>query len=98
MTTLIVSYPRHEGAKFDAAYYTGTHIPLAEKTWGPHGLTRAEVLLPVGDEQPWMACVLLHFASQDAVDAALASPDTPAVIGDVGNFTDIHPVIYRAGN
>lgn len=97
MTTLIVSYPVHEGAHFDKDYYTGTHIPLAEKTWGPFGLTGAEVLFPAG-EQPWAATVILRFSSQEAVDAALASPGTPAVIGDVGNFTDIHPVIYRAAD
>lgn len=97
MATLIVSYPKHEGARFDAAYYTATHIPLVERLWTAHGFTGAEVLLPAGD-QPWAAAVLLRFASQAAVDAALASPNTPQIMADVGNFTDIAPVIYRAGD
>ncbi|NKJ42956.1 MULTISPECIES: EthD family reductase [unclassified Novosphingobium] len=97
MATLIVSYPAQEGARFDTAYYTGTHIPLVERLWTAHGFTQAEVLFPAG-EQPWKAAVLLRFASQAAIDAALASPDTPEILGDVANFTDIAPVIYRAGD
>ncbi len=97
MATLIVSYPTHAGARFDAAYYTATHIPLVERLWTPHGFTGAEVLFPAG-EQPWKASVLLRFSSQAAIDAALASPDTPQVLGDVANFTDIAPVIYRAAD
>ena len=70
MATLIVSYPTHAGARFDAAYYTATHIPLVERLWTPHGFTGAEVLFPAG-EQPWKASVLLRFSSQAAIDAAL---------------------------
>ena len=29
--SLNVVYPRHEGARFDVAYYKATHIPLAMK-------------------------------------------------------------------
>ena len=97
MATVIVSYPVHDGARFDAAYYTATHIPLAEKAWGPLGLTGAEVLFPAG-AQPWAATVLLRFVDQAAIDAALASPEAPAVMADVANFTDIVPVLYRAAD
>jgi len=97
MATLIVSYPAHEGATFDADYYKTMHVPLAEQAWAPHGLTSAEVLFPAGD-QPWKAAVLLRFASQAAIDAALACRETPAVLADVARFTDIAPVIYRAGD
>lgn len=97
MATLIVSYPAQPGARFDAAYYAATHIPLLESAWAAHGFTGAEILFPAG-EQPWRAAVLLRFASQAAIDAALASPDTPQIMADVANFTDIAPVIYRAGD
>jgi len=95
MATLIVSYPTHPGAHFDAAYYAGTHIPLAQQLWGPFGLTGAEILFPDGN-QPWKAAVLLRFADAAAIDTALASAGTPEVLADVAKFTDIAPVIYRS--
>lgn len=95
MATLIVSYPVHPGARFDAAYYAQTHIPLAQRHWASHGLIGAEILFPEG-EQPWKAAVLLRFADGAAIDAALASAGTPDILADITNFTDITPVIYRA--
>jgi len=95
MATLIVSYPTHPGATFDAAYYADTHIPLAQKHWAEHGLTGAEILFPEGD-QPWKAAVLLRFADSAAIDAAMASAGTPEILADIANFTDIAPTLYRA--
>lgn len=97
MATILVRYPAHDGAKFDADYYARSHIPLVEKAWGPHGLTGAEILFPHG-EQPDVAMVLLRFRDQAAIDAAMASPDTAEVMGDVPKFTDISPALYRAGD
>ncbi|WP_333840640.1 EthD family reductase [Novosphingobium sp.] len=97
MATIVVSYPATEGARFDTDYYTASHIPLVHKVWGPHGLTEAEVLFPAGG-QPWIAAVLLRFESQAAIDASLADPATGDVMGDVPNFSDIHPVVYRAAD
>ena len=95
MATLVVSYPAGEGDHFDADYYTATHIPLVERLWTPFGLTGAEILFPAGD-QPLKAMVLLRFADQAAIDAALGCPDTPEVMADVAKFTNIQPAIYRA--
>lgn len=97
MATLIVSYPERENATFDVAYYRTAHIPLVEELWGPFGMTGAEVLLPQGT-QPFRAAVLLRFADQAAIDAALGSPGTPQVLADVAAFTDIEPTIYRAAD
>ncbi|MFN3991100.1 MAG: EthD family reductase [Erythrobacter sp.] len=95
MANLVVSYPRHEGARFDADYYRDTHIPLVERAWGPVGMTGAQILWPADNAQPHAAMVVLSFASSAAIDAALGSPATPEVLGDVAKFTDIQPVIYR---
>jgi len=96
MPTLVVSYPRHQGHQFDRTYYAGPHTDLVKKTWGPHGLSDAEILFPAGDEQPWAAMVALRFPDQAAIDAALGDPGTGAVLEDVARFTDIAPVIYRS--
>ena len=95
MANLVVSYPLHEGASFDADYYRDTHIPLVEQSWGPCGLTGAEILWPADPAQPVAAMVVLRFRDGAAIDAAMASPATAAVMADIANFTDIQPSIYR---
>ncbi len=98
MATLIVSYPASDGVRFDRDYYVGTHIPIAIKEWTPFGLESAEVLFPADATQPLAGLVLLRFVSQAAIDAALTAPAAGIVVGDVPNFTDIVPAIFRAGD
>lgn len=95
MANLVVSYPRHEGAHFDADYYRDTHIPLVEESWAAIGLTGAQILWPADAAQPFAAMVVLAFRDAAAIDAAMASPATAAVMADVANFTNIQPTIYR---
>lgn len=95
MANLVVSYPQTEGATFDAAYYRDTHIPLVETNWTEFGLTGAEILWPADGDQPFAAMVLLRFRDAAAIDAALASPATAAVLADVPQFTSIKPILYR---
>ncbi|MFJ4373201.1 EthD family reductase [Pseudomonas japonica] len=96
MATLIVSYPVAEGATFDKDYYLSTHLPLAREAWGGYGLQTAQVLFPHVGQQPLVACLILRFAGQAGIDAALSAPGTPAVLADVANFTNIVPSIFRA--
>ena len=96
MASVVVSYPKHEGAKFDADYYRDTHIPLVEKTWTSHGMTGVRILWPADADQPNAAMVVLDFKDGASIDAALGDPATGAVMEDIANFTDIHPAIYRA--
>lgn len=97
MATLIVTYPIGDASTFDAAYYRATHIPLVEQHWRPHGLIGSEIL-DAAQGQPWAGAVLLRFQDQAAVDASMASAGTAAVMGDIANFTNIAPVIYRAAD
>lgn len=95
MANLVVTYPRTEGATFDADYYANVHIPLARKHWEPCGLTDAEILFAADDAQPYAAMVVLRFADQAAIDKAMAAPGTPEVMGDVPKFTTIQPSVFR---
>ena len=95
MANLVVSYPLHEGATFDADYYRDIHIPLVEASWGACGMTGAEILWPADDTQPVAAMVVLRFRDPAAIDAAMSSPATAAVMADIANFTNIQPSIYR---
>lgn len=98
MASIVVTYPRSPDSTFDADYYAKTHVPLARKHWEPYGMTGAEILFPVDDDQPYAAMVILRFADQAAIDKAMTSPGTPEVMGDVPNFTNIQPSVLRAAD
>lgn len=98
MASLVVTYPRSEGATFDAEYYANVHIPLARKHWEPCGMTAADVLFPADAAQPYAAMVVMRFADAAAIDKAMAAPGTPEVMGDVPKFTSIRPNVFRSAD
>lgn len=95
MPTIAVTYPRREGATFDTDYYRDKHTPLVKRIWGATGMSEAEILWPAGDDQPFMAMVLLRFPDDASIDASLGSAGTAEVMGDITKFTNIEPTIYR---
>jgi uncharacterized protein (TIGR02118 family) len=91
MIRMSVFYPATHGATFDHDYYRTTHVPLALKAWG---LQRAEI--DKGVNGPYVAGVHFQFESLDALNAAMGSPDTGAVLADVANFTTIARVLQTS--
>jgi uncharacterized protein (TIGR02118 family) len=91
MIRLSVFYPTTEGATFDHDYYRNSHVPLAAKTWGLDG---AEI--DRGVSGPYVAAVHFQFPSQEALNAAMSSEGTGAVLADVANYTSIQPVIQTS--
>ncbi len=92
---LIVTYPDHDGARFDRDYYVATHLPLVRDRLKPHGLIDATGYFP---DQPgaWRAMAVLTFRDADARAAALASPDAAPIFADIPNFTDLQAVPAQA--
>ena len=97
MATLSVVYPRAPGATFDYDYYQNKHLPLAGRYWVGAGMVGGEALLgqstPNGSESPYFAIGILHFESEDALNAALAGEHASEVLGDIRNFTDVEPIV-----
>jgi uncharacterized protein (TIGR02118 family) len=91
MIRLTVLYPATEGATFDHDYYRDKHVPLAASTWG---LDAAEI--DKGIDGPYVAAVHFKFASAEAMQAAMASEGTGAVLADVANYTTIAPVLQTS--
>jgi uncharacterized protein (TIGR02118 family) len=88
MIRVSVFYPKAEGATFDHDYYRDSHVPLCASVWSP---VKAEI--DRGVNGPNVAAVHIVFESQEAVDAAMALPDTAKILADVANYTSITPVI-----
>ncbi|HEX5268803.1 MAG TPA: EthD family reductase [Acidimicrobiales bacterium] len=91
MIRVSVFYPSTEGAKFDHDYYRTKHVPLAVKTWG---LSGAEI--DKGMDGPYVAAVHFTFDSPEAMQKAMSSEGTGAVMADVANYTTISPVLQTS--
>jgi len=91
MIRLSVLYPSTEGATFDHEYYRNSHVPLCLRTWG---LQSAEI--DKGVDGPYVAAVHFKFDSPEALQAAMGSPGTGEILGDVANYTSIPPVLQTS--
>ena len=97
MATLSVVYPRTAGATFDYEYYRTKHMPMVGERWGRAGLTGGEALLgkaaPDGSQPAYFAIGIIHFDTDEALEAALNGPHASEIMGDIANFTTAAPVI-----
>jgi uncharacterized protein (TIGR02118 family) len=91
MIRVSVFYPSADGATFDHDYYRETHVPLCVRTWNPQS---AEI--DKGVDGPNVAAVHLKFDSLDALNEAMASEGTAAILADVANYTNIAPVLQTS--
>jgi uncharacterized protein (TIGR02118 family) len=46
-----------------------------------------------GSDPPYFAIGILHFESADALRAALTGEHASEIIDDIGNFTNVQPII-----
>jgi uncharacterized protein (TIGR02118 family) len=95
--TVYVTYQGTPETRFDRDYSVQHHMPLVTRAWQPYGLEAAAAFFPAVDEAGTIAICELRFRDGDALAAALAAPETPAVMADVPHFTDVTPVQVRAG-
>jgi uncharacterized protein (TIGR02118 family) len=91
--SLNVLYPRHEGARFDLAYYRATHIPLAMEVMKADKVMLTEGVPSPNGPAPFVMIAQFQFASADALQAATAHPRMAEVRADVAKFTDIKPTV-----
>jgi uncharacterized protein (TIGR02118 family) len=97
MTKLVVTYPAQAGATFDRDYYVNVHLPLAEKHFGPAGMTGGEALFPLTDDAAFLCVGILTFRDAAALGAAMAVPGAAEVMGDIPNFTNVQPTATAMG-
>ena len=91
MIRMSVFYPYADDATFDHEYYRERHVPLVMRTWG---VTKAEI--DKGVDGPYVAAVHLEFDSVESMHAALAAEGSGEVMADVGNYTNITPVLQTS--
>lgn len=96
MIRVSVLYPHSEGARFDWAYYLGTHMPMVARKFGSAAkATSVEQGIGGGAPDapaPYVAIASFTFDSVPAFQAAFA-PHAPEIMADIPIYTSIQPVI-----
>ena len=86
---LVVLYTQPDDAAAFDEHYLGVHAPLVDKIPGLQRFEGARIVAaPDGGAQTWFRMAELWFADQDALGAALGSPEGQATAAD---FQQIAP-------
>ncbi len=94
MIKVSVMYPKEDGATFDMAYYTNSHMPMVEQKLGGalRGLAIDQGIEIPGAPLVYLAMGHLMFDSLEAFQSAM-STHGPAMMADIPNYTNSRPVI-----
>jgi uncharacterized protein (TIGR02118 family) len=96
MIRMSVLYPRKEGARFDWAYYTGTHVPMVGRKLGAtlKAISIEQGIAGGAPESPaaFVAIVNLTFDSVAAFQAAFEA-HAQEIMADIPKYTSIEPII-----
>jgi uncharacterized protein (TIGR02118 family) len=96
MVKVSVLYPNTAGCKFDMDYYLKRHMPMVQQKLGP-ACKRMAVDEGMAGGAPgapatYVAMGHLYFDTADTFQNAFA-PHAAAIMADIPNYTNIHPVI-----
>lgn len=90
-------YPNGKDVRFDMKYYIEKHIPLSVKLLSTHqsyhgvSVERGLSGIAPAEEPPYLALAHYFFGSAEGFQSAIAA-EGEALLADVPNYTDIHPV------
>ena len=98
MVRISILYPNTPGSRFDFEYYVASHMPKSIRLLAAHpGFRGVTVERGVAGATPGSAAAyaaLCHF-SFDALASFIEAftPHASELQGDIGNYTDVAPVI-----
>jgi uncharacterized protein (TIGR02118 family) len=95
MISLFITYTGTPADRFDRDYYVSTHLPLVRHAWTSLGLVSIDGYFPSGTGAGFVAVIVCSFRDEAAMQAAFASPELPAIMADVANFTALTPTFGR---
>lgn len=99
MIKVSVMYPNQPGCHFDHGYYRDVHMPLIKSRMGSACLfyTIDKGLAGRAPEEPatYIAMCHIYAESVDSFNAAFG-PHVQEIRGDVGNYTNISPVLQMS--
>lgn len=95
--TTTVLYPNSANAKLDVNYYLNTHLPMAQRIWGPLGMKSWAVTSFIpgldGSQPKYLVETVSEWTNADAAKDAIETDEGQEVLKDMENFTNISPII-----
>ena len=83
--TVLVIYPRGVDTFSNLDYYLTSHIPLAERLWGPSGM-KVRSITHYGDECAYHLSCVLEWADKEAYERAMGdAAASKEIMDDVGS-------------
>jgi uncharacterized protein (TIGR02118 family) len=96
MIKVSVMYPNKSGARFDHAYYRDKHMPLVQSRLGDackyYTVDKGLAGGAPGAEATYVAMCHIFSDSVEAFQAGMGRHGQE-ILGDIPNYTDLHPVI-----
>ncbi|KAG5988443.1 hypothetical protein E4U43_004749 [Claviceps pusilla] len=92
MASITILYP--SGYDFNLKYYLETHMPLAERTWKPHGLQSWDIT-KLATGEAFQIQAVLRFPSLALWDEVTKLETSRAVFRDIPAFTSAQPLVLR---
>lgn len=86
MVKLVALYKRPDDPEAFEHHYTETHLPLVRKMPGLRRLEAGRITGAVGGEAPYFLIAEMYFDDQEALRAALRSPEGRAAGEDLQRF------------
>lgn len=86
MVKLVALYKKPADPEAFDSHYAGTHVPLVEKWPGLRRVEVGKVTGAVGGDPPYYQIAEMYFDDQDALRAALRSPEARAAGEDLQSF------------
>jgi uncharacterized protein (TIGR02118 family) len=88
MFKVSVLYPKSDDSTFDMDYYREKHMAIVNRVLKPD---RVEIDRAV--DGPFIAVGHLYFATQEALQAGMGSPDVGETMEDIPSYTNVQPQI-----
>ncbi len=99
MIKVSVFYPNEPGARFDHAYYAGSHMPMVKSKMGDacHHYTVDKGLAggAPGTAATYIGMCHIFCESAEAFQASFG-PHAGDIMADVKNYTDLTPIIQMS--
>jgi uncharacterized protein (TIGR02118 family) len=99
MIKVSVMYPHTPGARFDHAYYRETHMPLVQTLLGEacayYDIDKGIAGGEPGSPPVYVGACHIFSPSIETFGAAMAEKGS-AILADIGNYTDIAPIIQTS--
>lgn len=95
MSKLVVMYKKPSDPQHFAHYFRETHMPLVEKMPGLQGSSYGPATDLEGRDGPFFWMFVGTFASLQAINDALASPEGRKTVADIPNYSKEPPTILH---